>query len=131
MTSPQLAHVSQKDLQKALTSIRQTQKDHLPAWLLLDFEPFLAEIQRQLGADLSAEIVDAAVEASEATFEQRLNAKLREHNLSDGDDERREMGVQLLREIRYTTWLPHAHRILIEAGLSKLAGTLIDTPIMA
>jgi hypothetical protein len=37
-----------------------------------------------------------------------------------GEDERREMGVRVQREIEYTTWLPYANAVLASVGLMPL-----------
>jgi hypothetical protein len=115
-----LAHVSESDLDDALATVRRAEASHFPAWLLLDFEPFMAEIRRQLGSAVHEEITDAALRASEETFEDKLAQALRAAGLPDGEDERRAMGTQLLREIRYATWLPHANTLLAGAGLPVL-----------
>ncbi len=115
-----LSYVKQPDIDAARAAIEQAEQERFPFWLLTAFPPFMAEIERQLGPETSAQIVEASVEANAATFDDRLVARLRAENLPDSDDPRREMGVLLLRDIQYETWLPHANHILTAAGLDPL-----------
>ncbi|AOB31143.1 hypothetical protein AKI39_11180 [Bordetella sp. H567] len=78
------AQLTEEDIDQALEVIRQAEKERFPAWLLLDFAPFLSEVQYQLGTTASAEITDAAVEAYEATSRPDKDETRRTGWLPDG-----------------------------------------------
>ncbi|OZI60419.1 hypothetical protein CAL28_13405 [Bordetella genomosp. 11] len=115
-----MALITAEDIDQALEAIGQAEKERFPAWLLLDFGPFLNEVRQQLGPDASAKITDAAITLYEATAKYRVPDRLHALGLPDNDIERLKMSARLSREIQYAAWLPHANKALADAGLPAL-----------
>lgn len=119
MYFPRLAHVEEKDVEMALAAIRQAEAREFPAYLVIDFEPFMAEVKRQ--AEPAA--WDAATEALYRELES-LDRKVAERLQAQGtpatDQAALETSQRIGREIYYAARLPLVNRALGLAGLPAL-----------
>ncbi|AOB31140.1 hypothetical protein AKI39_11165 [Bordetella sp. H567] len=124
MAFPDLSPVTDLDIQQAKEAITRIEADSIATYLMLDFTPFLAEVRRQIGPD-ACRAVERALYESLDGFEERVDQRLQALKLPTSDDPlsedaRREMGVRVDRELRYSAWLPHANAVLAAAGMAPL-----------
>jgi hypothetical protein len=119
MAFPLLSRLTEQDLQNARNKITRSEAENFHTYLMLDFTPFLAEVWRQIGPEKCQEASDTlyrSLDGFDALITQGLDAL----GIPVGEDERREMGVRVQREIEYTTWLPYANAVLASVGLMSL-----------
>ncbi len=124
MVFPTLSALTNQDIQNARDAIKRVEVEGFYKYLLLDYTPFLAEVQRQIGPDACRK-VEAALYDSLKGFDERVRQRVQDLNLPLGDDAlaedaRRDVGIRVDMEMRYSAWLPHANAVLAAAGLGTL-----------
>jgi hypothetical protein len=119
MYFPMLSGVTREDIDHAAAQVRGAEEAGFAGWLLLEFDPFRTELKRRLGAERCADI-QSVLDAKLDGFDDLVAQRLRDLDIPDDDESRREMGVRLSREIQYEVWRPYADAMLREAGLPLL-----------
>lgn len=130
MVFPTLSALTAQDIQNARDAIKRVETEAYGKYLMLEFTPFLAEVQRQIGPD-NCRKAEATLYASLDGFDERVRQRLQDLKLPIGDDPlaedaRRDMGIRVNAEIRYSAWLPYANAVLAAAGMATLPA--LDIP---
>ncbi|WP_427185246.1 NEL-type E3 ubiquitin ligase domain-containing protein [Bordetella bronchialis] len=119
MHYPTLSALTPEDIHFARNLIARAEAESFHAYLMLDFSPFLAEVQRLAGPQAHRQVTDA-LHLAAADLPSRVHERLRALDLPADDDTFNTLAVQMDRELRYNAWLPHANRALASVGLMPL-----------